>query len=260
MTKNKWMTRVIFFVGISVILGSIYTWAKEARTGGQEGKTISIDPWKVLQEINRYYQTDQVIKQACEIKLHSQNNPTVILEQYDCLYLISNEQVYSRIGPVETYGDKEIMVTADKENMLISLMPPDPAMLENNMPAMKQLQKLVREVKGELTIVEEAGKEVLSFRSELNPEIKSYRIYYDPKTWRIEKIRMEVWEQDAYMQESPRPLVMDISFSPMNKLDQFPEEFGKARFIRHVTDSVLLQSGYAEYEWINDPNEMPVNQ
>jgi hypothetical protein len=71
---------------------------------------------------------------------------------------------------------------------------------------------------------------------------------------------MEIWKDDAYLQENPRPMLMELDFSPIYKLDRFPVEFGKSRFIKNIGNSVELQNEYEGFEWIDNPNSTLSNQ
>jgi hypothetical protein len=47
----------------------------------------------------------------------------------------------------------------------------------------------------EATLTEKNNKRILTIKSDLNPEIKLSAIYYDPVTYKINKVEIEWWKE-----------------------------------------------------------------
>jgi hypothetical protein len=253
MKKNKLLLRIIFLVGAIAVLGTAYglAWQSGILHAGTNKVPAETDPWKLLQRMHRYYQRDSVIEQSCKIRLYDEKAPGTTLEQYDCIYYGGKDEVYTRLGSGETWCSKELTVITDLDNKIIQLMPGQPELISMNMPALKQLQKMVSEAKGQLSLVEEQGKQVLTYHSEFDTDVKKYRIYFDPVTGAMTTMKMEVWKDDAFMQEQPGSLTIEIKFGPLKTLARFPENYGRNRFLQPGRDTLSLQPDYINFELVN---------
>jgi hypothetical protein len=253
MIKNRILIRLIFLTATVAVLGTAFALAKQSGLldGGQNIPPAITDPWKILEQIHRYYDRDSAFGQTYDITLYNDKEPGNILEQYDCVFYSGKDQVYSRLGTDETYCNKDLLIRADLTNKVVELMDAQPELITSKLPALKELKKRADDLKGRLTIIEENGKQVLAFKNEFDTEIKSYRVYFDPYTWAITSVKIEVWKEEAYRQEEPESLTMKISFGPLKTLDLFPEEFGRSRFLQLKSDTLTLQPDYMDFEFIN---------
>lgn len=256
MTKRRILIRSFFLAATVAVLGTAYALAKQSGllNNAEKNQPSITDPWKILQQIHLYYERNPVFGQTYDIRLYSEKEPGVILEQYNCVYYSGNGKVYSSLGPGETYCDKDMLISADLENKVIDLAPLQPELLALNLPALKELKKLVGEMKGQLNVIEENGKQVLTFKTEFDTEIKSYRVSFNPVTWAITTVKIEIWKEGAFLQKDPEILTMDIGFGALKTLDNFPEQFGRNRFLRFNSDTISLQPDYLDFELINQLN------
>lgn len=256
MIKNKLLIRCIFLASIVAVLGSAYALAKQTGllSPVANKRLAETDPWKILQHLHQYYDRDSVICQTYNIRLFSEKDPSVFLEQYECTYYTGKGQVYSRLGAAETYCNKDMLINADLDSKVVSILPSQPDLLRTGMPALKEMKKKATAMQGQLSIIEENGADVLLYKNDLDPDVKSYRVYYDPFSWAINSVKMEVWKEDAFLQEKPEPLIMEIQFSPLKTLSDFPEKFGRSRFLQLKNDTLALRDEYLDFELVNQLN------
>lgn len=132
------------------------------------------------------------------IKLYDHENKDALKEQTPFSYLKKGMQLYSQLGYLQTFISDSLVLQFDTVNKYITVSKVD---LRSVQPAGQTglpFEKFMQDSSSfeiEATVMEKNKERALTIKSDLNTDIKSSVIYYDPLTYKIRKAEIEWWKE-----------------------------------------------------------------
>ena len=155
---------------------------------------------ELMKIVALYTKEDSIISMHGTIKLLDEEKNYALTETSFFDYQRNGNEVYSRLGPLFTYITDSLFVQVDTADKYIT------AGIKNNMqvPAgigthnsvIAVLEKLMNDSSYsiQLSITESGGERILHIENEMQPEIKSSRIVYNPYSYSIIRTETEWWK------------------------------------------------------------------
>jgi hypothetical protein len=131
------------------------------------------------------------------IRLYDKENKDVLKEQTSFSYSKKGKNVFNQIGYLRTFFDDSLVVQLDTVNKYIAvskIVEGRRVPVQSGLPFEKFMED-TSTFKISATVSEKNKERALTIISELNPEIKSSVIYYDPVTYKIKKAEIEWWKE-----------------------------------------------------------------
>ena len=131
------------------------------------------------------------------IRLYDKENKDVLKEQTTFSYSKKGKDVFNQIGYLQTFFDNSLVVQLDTVNKSIAVSKIEEGVqipVQSGLP-FEKLMDDTSTFKISATVSEKNKERALTVISELNPEIKSSVIYYDPGTYKIKKVEIEWWKE-----------------------------------------------------------------
>jgi len=131
------------------------------------------------------------------IRLYDRENKDALKEQTPFSYSKKGKRVFNQLGYLQTFFEDSLIVQLDTVNKYIAVSKITEGVQEsvqNGLPFERFMQD-TSTFKITATVSEKNKERALTVISELNPEIKSSVIYYDPVTYKIKKAEIEWWKE-----------------------------------------------------------------
>ena len=198
MSKKK----IILPVLLLFVVSGLFAIAKNYHWFGldiSKNKTDLPDAKEELRKIyGLYSKPDTSLSIKGIIRLYDRENKDALKEQTPFSYSKKGMQVYSQLGYMETFVDDSIVVQLDTVNKYIIVSKTDMSQVQASSQPGLPFEKFMQDTsafKVEVTVAEKNKQRTLTIKSELNPEIKSSIIYYDPVSYKILKAEIEWWKE-----------------------------------------------------------------
>jgi hypothetical protein len=132
------------------------------------------------------------------IKLYDRENKDVLKEKTPFSYSKKGTQLYSQLGYMQSFISDSLVVQLDTMNKYIVVSKTGIGSASQSVQTGLPFEKFMQDTstfKIDVTITEKNKERVLIIKSDLNPEIRSSAIYYDPVTYKIRKAEIEWWKE-----------------------------------------------------------------
>jgi hypothetical protein len=144
----------------------------------------------------RYTRTDSIMNLRGVITLYDGENPTTVKEQSNFEYAKQGKQFYSQLSSLQTFCDGKLVLQLDTVNKIIALSP----MNSEDIPA-DQSQSSLNMFFSDTAAFRFSGgvsgnnqERTLTCRHELIPDIRLFRLIYDPVSYQLRKAEIEWWK------------------------------------------------------------------
>jgi hypothetical protein len=145
-----------------------------------------------------YSNPDSAMHIEGTIRLFDRENEDAFKEEAKFSYSRKGKQLFSELGPIQSVMADSIIVQLDTANKYILVSKIDGAAELPAQAAGLPFEKFMQDTsafKIEAAVSEKGKERALTIKSELNPEIKSSTLYYDPATYRISHAEIEWWKE-----------------------------------------------------------------
>jgi hypothetical protein len=239
----------------------------------ETGIALDDDPWQEMEKlVNAYYANgkDQVQYSGKMILTDDSDEEGKVLEEQAFDYAFCKGDYYYKIGLYECVGKEKFILMADHQfkNISISEVSPGSGTPEQALD-MAGYSKLLQQQNAVVKIVQTASGRVLTIDKIQDASIQGFSIYYDPATYRVQKIVVGMLrfnpvqettdEENADTNEEEKEedslqgylYKLTISYDRINVIAGSTPFRPENKFIRIVNDKMELAPEYREYELMN---------
>lgn len=145
----------------------------------------------------RFLMHDTLLNINGTIKLYDGEKPTVLKEENSFQLIKEPGHIYNRLGYIQTFYSENRMIQLDTVNQLLVVAAtgsPQPGLANALQPSTDALFSDTAAFTTTGVVTGDSRERTLSLTSELQPEIKVYRITYDAATYRIRRTVIEWWK------------------------------------------------------------------
>lgn len=188
-------------------------------------------------KIGERFLQDSALSLAGAILLYDGEEPGRIKEQNSFRLIRESGNMYNRLGYIQTFSSEGWMVQLDTINQVL-IVADAPVQQEGKAGPFQQSTGLMfNDTTAFTTIGTVTGDQTertLSLRSDLHPEIRLYRLTYDPATYRMKRAVIEWWK-DAVVSDTTKASRVWIT-----KID-YQYEAVPAMKVRELIDQVITR-------------------
>jgi hypothetical protein len=204
------------------------------------------DPWKEMDKIIAANNNSQGVSLSGTIKLIDDNgDKEKVLEEQSFEYSFLGVNIYQKIGSMEFISKPDLLLVADHDNKLIAVSNSgtgeDKA---NNLFDIKGFKKMMEERKASAKVTESGEQKLLTIENIQDPQIQGYRIYYDPETYKINKILIGMLRLSSLSDDESS--IEEIPGSPDHKVGNNEEETGSTNDNEIEAYTYYLEIIYSE--------------
>lgn len=208
--------------------------------------------WSELKQVCRAYETATAMSFQAHMKMYAAATPSLVRSTLEVSCAVSNSRSYTRLGPVEILRDGKLLLAVDHEDKTI--------MLTGNQPDAdgKQLPEQVFNMQQFLEALQQNGATIQRVMRESGhwielsglamPGIHKCNILYDPSSYLVKKVWMQVDGEKADMAE---PGVVEITYDHYQLSEPAADRFATARFVHINGKEAVPQEKYKNYTLIN---------
>jgi hypothetical protein len=147
-----------------------------------------------------YNRPDSSFNMEGTIRLFDRENKDAFKEETRFACYKQGKQYYSQLGYLQTFLSDTLVVQLDTVSKYITVSKISSSIRPEAMQTVLPFEKYMEDTstfKIEATVSEKDNERSLLIKSDLTPGIKSYTVFYDPKTYRVKRIETEWWKQTA---------------------------------------------------------------
>ena len=154
------------------------------------GQLTNDDPWKEVDQLVAANSSSQGVSIKGTIKLIDDNSDKEkVLEDQDFEYSFVGRNLYQRVGNMEFITRSDMVLVADHNNKFIAVSNVESSENKiNKFFDIKEFKKMMEERKAKLKVTQSGEQKLLTVEDIEDPQVQGYRIYYDPETYKINKI------------------------------------------------------------------------
>jgi hypothetical protein len=187
------------------------------------------------------------------IRLLDKEQNDKLTEETSFEYVSSSLAYYSRLDYVQTFSDGQLAVQLDTVNKYVMVSPVEAQQMQaagNAMFPFEQFLSDTSQFKVHLTAGEREGWRWLRINSELNPEIKTCMIIYDPLSYEVKEVEVEWWKEPVLEEEIDEKKCwlskIEYRYHATSSLN-IRERIG--RILKVNKDKIELTERYKEYNY-----------
>lgn len=178
-------------------------------SGWFAGKETRIEQPDAIEEYRRLYERytrpDSIVHIKGTITLHDGENPSSTQEQSSFLFLKKGQQFYSQLSHLQTFSNGQLIIQLDTVDKTISVLPGNTtgASLPEGMgqPSFGVLFNDTAGFRIAATVAGDQQERILSCQSDVNPDIRRFRLVYNSATYQLRQAEIEWWK-DALLTDS----------------------------------------------------------
>ncbi|HET9056046.1 MAG TPA: hypothetical protein VFN30_04275 [Chitinophagaceae bacterium] len=195
--KKKWFLpfTIAFFLCGAIAVAGKYN-IQGALFGGK--KLPLPDAKQELKKIYTLYSNaDSSITMEGIIRFYDKEKNDALKEQTGFYFTRNKKNFYSRLDYLQTYCADSLLIQLDTINKFIVVSKINIEVEEGHSQNILPFERFMQDTssfKITATIKEENDERIITIQSELNPEIKSTSLYYDPVTYKIKRAEVEWWK------------------------------------------------------------------
>jgi hypothetical protein len=284
-TRNRWPRLVIgtLLVGGFLWGGHALTQVRQEpdadRSTREElaalthGVPVDADAWAELDKVTKAMALDQTVEITGRVRVYEDQNDSLVLTEDDPLsYAIHGRSDYDlRMGPVEMIANGKHWLRIDHEEQKLAYYPQKKAKKNSAFvisPAM--IHELVDRSKAQVVVAAVGDLRVITLAGLGVGDLQHYHIFYDPSTYEVKKLAMDMTSLDFGGGEEEGENVSDatakkgqevmegsslrmnwyrveLDYAQIQRKPKGEPFHPEDRFIREVDGHVQLQPEYAEY-------------
>jgi hypothetical protein len=203
---NKKLIKTLAALALFIGLALVYTYAQKNtdKPGTKEenpekaeapekteapGTPTNDDPWKEMDKLVRAYYGKNGISYKGLIKLIDDNgDEEKVLEEHVFEYAFSRNNFHYSLDSMEFINQDKYLMAVDHRNKLISLSAAGKQQIGTQLFDMEEFKKIMQEQKANAEVTQSGNEKMLTIDSIQHPQVQGYRIYYDPQTYKINKM------------------------------------------------------------------------
>lgn len=173
----------------------------------------------------RFLKHDTLLNIKGTIKLFDGEKPTALKEENNFQVIKEPGHIYNRLGYVQTFYSDNRMIQLDTVNQLLVVAAtgsPQPGLANALQPSTDVLFSDTAAFTTTGVVTGDSRERTLSLTSELQPEIRVYRVTYDAVTYQIRRAVIEWWKDEVVSNTAPSSQVwitqIDYQYLPESKL------------------------------------------
>lgn len=210
------------------------------------GRLTDDDPWKEMDKIVAANNSTQGVSFKGTVKLIDDNaDKEKILEEQNFEYSFIGRSMYQKIGNMEFINKPDLLLVADHNNKFITVSTNEqPETKAGKLFDIKEFKKLMEERKADAKVTQTGEQKLLTIENIEDPQVQGYRIYYDPETYKINKLLIGMLrlsplsDDEGGIEEIPGP--------PDDKAANKKEETDSTKEEEIETFTYYLEIVYAE--------------
>lgn len=199
MHNKKWikiLTALVLFIGLALV----YTYAQkntDKRDTKEEspekaevpGTPTNDDPWKEMDKlVHAYYGTNGISYKGLIKLIDDNGEEEKVLEEHWFEYAFSRNNFHYSLDSMEFINEDKYIMAVDHRNKLISLSAAGKQQTGTQLFDMEEFKKIMQEQKANAEVTQSGNEKMLTIDNIQHPQIQGYRIYYDPQTYKINKM------------------------------------------------------------------------
>ena len=198
----------------------------------------------------RFQVTDSAMDISGTIRIYDGERDGLLKEAKPFRAFRRGRQWFSQLSYLQTYCDGELVLVLDTVHRQIEVSKLKPGgsrgPLATNMSA-AMLFSDTAQFRLSGSVEQEPGQRILTLRSDLNPEIKVCRVYYDTASYRLHQTEIEWWKDRVGRDTSGSNIWLarlDYVYRPRSTQDIGRE---MRRYITPGSDGIKPATGYSDY-------------
>lgn len=230
------------------IAGNYKGWFRSPDAGLEQ-----LDAGAEFRKIGERFLQDTVLSMAGAILLYDGEQPDQVKEQNSFRLVKESTNMYNRLGYIQTFSSDGWMVQLDTLNQIL-IVTDAPVQAQGADGGFQQSTGLMFNDTTAFmaigTVTGDQRERTLSLRSDLHPEVRLYRLTYDPATYRMKRAVIEWWK-DAVVSDTTkasRVWITKIDYqyetAPALKVGELIDQV-----ITRGQDSIYPKERYKDYQF-----------
>lgn len=236
------MEKVIKY--ISAILGML---ALSVQVNAQS------DARRQAESIFSAYQSSASLSFKAVIKMYPAGKPQKLIDQVNADYVLQRDKYYCKMGNVEIMHNAGESLVVDHDEKIVLVGGAHPGQQQSKKEeAAFDLQSLLFRMQLDsvrYTVVQKGLHKELSITGMADTRIKKYRIVYDPATFLVIHLYIEMLPEDASY--GSEPIVVDINYYQYDKKPRPDTFFTSGKFVDLKGKNTRLKPAYTSYQLVN---------
>lgn len=245
--RKKKLFRISAAISLLVCLALAYTYAQK-NIGGRNSEKESIvkedfeeaevpgtptndDSWKEMDKLVHAYYGDNGFSYKGSLKLIDDNGEKEkVIEEHSFECAFSKNEFQYLLDSIEVINQGKYVMAVDHRSRIISLSATGKQSQGSQLFDMEQFKKMMVEQKADASVSQSGNEKMLTIDNIQHPQIQGYRIYYDPQTYKINKMLIGMLrfsplsdEEQSYI-ENEKPSVNENKTSEAVKSEEDQEE------------------------------------
>lgn len=248
--KIKLFAIALLLLSGLLVFAASHNWLNNRRAG----VTDLPDGKEELKKIYAaYLDKDSAFNISGKIRLYDEENNNAFKEETNFHYIKTGQQYYYELGYLQMAFDGHLFVQIDSLVKSVSVSKvPDSILLKTAQSGLP-LESLMNDTsanKMNVTVSETNKLRTLKLSTELNPDIKSFSITYDPLSYKILSAQIEWWKKESPVNESESDKMvwltkMDYTYAPLHN---FSVESFVNKVLKVEKDNIVLSDLYKDYQ------------
>jgi hypothetical protein len=182
----------LLVIGSLAIAGNYSGWFDDAG-GADNNQPDAKEEYRRLYD--RYTRTDSIMAMKGSITLYDGENPSAVKEQANFEYAKRGAEFYSHLSSLQTYCDGKLVLQLDTINKVIALSPANVESMTGDQNT-SSLNMFFSDTAFRFTgsVSGNDHERTLTCRHERAPDIRLFRIIYDPVSYQLRKAEIEWWK------------------------------------------------------------------
>ncbi|MFC0773042.1 hypothetical protein [Terrimonas alba] len=205
---NKKLIKILTALTLFIALTLVYTFAQKGKAGDVEqsvkeeknneevektGTPTGDDPWKEMDKlVNVYYGASGITYKGLVKLIDDNGDQEKVMEEHGFEYAFSGNNFQYSLDSMEFVSQDKYIVAIDHRSRLITLSAAGKQQAGTRLFDMEEFKKIMQEQKANAEVTQSGNEKMLTIDNIQHPQIQGYRIYYDPKTYKINKMLIGV--------------------------------------------------------------------
>jgi len=234
----KFVTALVLFIGLALIYtyaqknsGTPPTEEKNEEQAEIPGTPTNDDPWKEMDKlVHAYYGTNGISYKGLIKLIDDNGDQEKVLEEHGFEYAFSRNNFQYSLDSMEFINQDKYIMAVDHRNKLISLSAAGKQQTGTQLFDMEEFKKIMQEQKANAEVTQSGNEKMLTIDNIQHPQIQGYRIYYDPQTYKINKMLIgmlrlsPLTEEDENYIENDSPVANESDTKEAEKNEVSREE------------------------------------
>lgn len=166
-------------------------------SSAEEGTLTNDDPWTEMNKIAERYLNNNLLSLSGNIKLYDYESSKLIEEQKFSYSKSAKFWLYT-LGSIETAANDKYTVAVDHSENVVAVSKTRNLSASIQAFDIEKLKKLLSDNEASARVLQNGNQKILVVNNIIYEDIANYKIYYDPDTYRVSKIIMEMSTTDDF--------------------------------------------------------------